>query len=217
MFTGLIEQTGRLIRRSNHQLVVRPERRLEESEIGESIAVNGCCLSLERQTASGELEFHTLEESLRRTNLGVLEIGSAVNLERAMPCGRRFGGHLVQGHIDGTARVRGLQQVADGDWELTVELPSNLAPELVLKGSIAIDGVSLTVSRLEPTFFAVRLIPLTLNSTALKSRRAGDPVNLETDIIGKYVRRQLDLRSFDAPAESPSSITMEKLREAGFC
>ena len=217
MFTGLIEQTGRLIRRSDHQLVIHPERRLEDAEIGESIAVNGCCLSLERQTAAGELEFHTLEESLRRTNLGVLAIGSTVNLERAMPCGRRFGGHLVQGHIDGTSRVLALRQQPDGDWELAVELPAELAPEVVLKGSIAIDGVSLTVARLESTLLAVRLIPLTLNSTALKSRRAGEPVNLETDIIGKYVRRQLDLRSGDAPDKRSSGITMEKLREAGFC
>ena len=217
MFTGLVEGTGRIAGREGERLLIKPDFPFEPGERGASIAVNGCCLTLERRGGGGELVFFTLGETLSRTNLGGLSVGAHVNLERALRAGAPLDGHLVQGHIDGTSRVLALRQQPDGDWELAVELPAKLAPELVLKGSIAIDGVSLTVSRLEPTLFAVRLIPLTLDSTALKSRRVGDPVNLETDIIGKYVRRQLELRSSDAPAESSSGITMEKLREAGFC
>ena len=128
----------------------------------------------------------------------------------------RFGGHIVQGHVDGTGRILDFRQLSCGDWELVVSLPEELAPEVVHKGSIAIDGVSLTVARLEADRFAVRLIPLTLQDTALSQRKVNDPVNLESDIIGKYVRRQLELINRPVNTASSGSVTMEKLQEAGF-
>lgn len=219
MFTGLVESVGKLVGRSGEHLRVRPARRLEAPRFGESVAVNGCCLTLERDFPDGTLEFYTLAETLDRTNLGRLPIGSAVNLERALRLGDRLGGHLVSGHVDCVAPVLSLVKCADGDFELSVELPELLAPEVVEKGSIAIDGVSLTVVRVEKKSFAVRLIPVTRAETALAGRAPGMPVNLEGDLIGKYVLRQFALRdgSAGAPAErAGSAISMETLREAGF-
>lgn len=216
MFTGLVEQVGVLQRRGGGKLVIKPQKALRDLQTGESIAVNGCCLSLEEVSRSGELVFHTLEESLARTNLSCLAPGSHVNLERAMASHSRFGGHIVQGHVDGTGRILNFQQLSCGDWELVVSLPEEIAPEVVHKGSIAIDGVSLTVARLETDCFAVRLIPLTLQDTALSKRQVNDLVNLESDIIGKYVRRQLELINRPVKTEPAGSVTMEKLQEAGF-
>ena len=219
MFTGLVEMTGRISDRRAGTLIISPQSRLVNPVIGESIAVNGCCLTLERETASGELVFHTMAESLRRTNLGMLAIGSKVNLERALASGARLGGHIVQGHVDVAAKVVSLSRQSDGDLELVVELTLELAPEVVEKGSVAIDGVSLTVVRADENVFAVRLIPQTLADTVLGERTAGNIVNVETDILGKYVRRQLELAGVlpvIKKTESKGSITMDKLREAGF-
>lgn len=218
MFTGLVESVGKLVGRSGEHIRIRPVRRLDSPQFGESVAVNGCCLTLERDFADGTLEFFTLAETLDRTNLGRLPIGSAVNLERALRLGDRLGGHLVSGHIDCVAPVLSFAKCADGDFELSVELPELLAPEVVEKGSIAIDGVSLTVVRVTESSFAVRLIPVTRAETALAGRTPGTLVNLEGDLIGKYVLRQLALRagSAEKTERSGSSISMETLREAGF-
>ena len=219
MFTGLVEMTGRISERRSGVLVVTPMRRLSNPVIGESIAVNGCCLTLERETSSGDLVFHTMAESLRRTNLGMLAIGTRVNLERALASGARLGGHIVQGHVDIAAKVLSLSRQSDGDLELAVELSEEIAPEVVEKGSVAIDGVSLTVVRVDTEIFAVRLIPQTLADTVLGERTSGSIVNVETDILGKYVRRQLVLAGVlpqKKDSGSGGSITMEKLREAGF-
>lgn len=220
MFTGLVESVGKLVGRSGEHIRVRPARRFESPQFGESVAVNGCCLTLERDFPDGTLEFFTLAETLDRTNLGRLPIGSPVNLERALRLGDRLGGHLVSGHIDSVAAVLSFTRCADGDFELVVELPELLAPEVVEKGSIAIDGVSLTVVRVEKGSFAVRLIPVTRAETALAGRTPGTLVNLEGDLIGKYVLRQLALRDGGAAGEpercSGSSISMETLRQAGF-
>lgn len=219
MFTGLVEMTGRISERRSGVLVINPARRFSNPVIGESIAVNGCCLTLERETSSGELVFHTMAESLRRTNLGTLAIGSRVNLERALASGARLGGHIVQGHVDAAAKVLSLSRQSDGDLELAVELSGDIAPEVVEKGSVTIDGVSLTVVRVDAGLFAVRLIPQTLADTVLGERVSGCIVNVETDILGKYVRRQLELAGVlprKKDSDSEGSITMEKLREAGF-
>ena len=220
MFTGLVEMTGRISERRSGVLVVKPAHRLSNPVVGESIAVNGCCLTLERETSSGDLVFHTMAESLRRTNLGMLAIGSMVNLERALASGSRLGGHIVQGHVDIAAKVLSLSRQSDGDLELAVELSEDIAPEVVEKGSVTIDGVSLTVVRVDSGLFAVRLIPQTLADTVLGERVSGSTVNVETDILGKYVRRQLELAGVlpqkKTPSGSEGSITMEKLREAGF-
>ena len=211
MFTGLVEQTGILLARQGSRLTVRPEHPFASPEAGESIAVNGCCLTAERFGADGSVEFFTLAETLRRTNLGALKVGSPVNLERALCAGARLGGHIVQGHVDAAAPLRSLRRLPDGDVEFAVELPPELAPEIALKGSVALDGVSLTVAAVGKEFFAVRLIPQTLNVTALKERKAGDLINLETDVIAKYLRRQLALLM----PEKSRRPTWNDLHEAG--
>ena len=212
MFTGLVEQTGVILRMYANRITVRPEHPFENPVIGESIAVNGCCLTAERFFDDGCVEFFTLAETLKRTNLGAVGTGGKVNLERAMAAGGRMGGHIVQGHVDAAARVRGLKLLPDGDFEFSVEMPAELAPEIAMKGSITIDGVSLTVAGLGDDFFAVRLIPQTLSATALKERRPGELVNLETDVIAKYLRRQLSLLN---SSSSGSKATWNNLREAG--
>lgn len=221
MFTGLVEMIGVITECRSGVLVVKPSRRLADPVIGESIAVNGCCLTLERTTPSGELVFHTMAESLRRTNLGSSGVGARVNMERAMAAHGRLGGHIVQGHVDTASTVNSLSRQSDGDLELAIKLPPEIAAEVVEKGSIAIDGVSLTVVRVTGDEFAVRLIPQTLADTVLGERKPGSMVNLETDILGKYVRRQLILAGVipdkkETESSSSGSITMDKLREAGF-
>ena len=210
MFTGLVEKIGFLAARRAHALVVDCRTPFEKPVPGESIAVNGCCLTLEKAEGT-QLSFHALGETLKRTNLGELPVGAVLHLERALALGDRLGGHLVQGHVDGAAQVRALREMPDGDWELEIQLPAFLAPEIALKGSVAVDGVSLTVSRLETDCFAVRLIPETRKRTALVSR-VGARVNLESDVLAKYVRRILRPQD-DVPAGKP--ITMERLAEAG--
>lgn len=218
MFTGLVGMIGRVAGLSDSALVVLPSSRLEDPVIGESIAVNGCCLTLERVTPAGELVFHTMAESLRRTNLGYLSIGTRVNMERALAAGSRLGGHIVQGHVDTASKVVSLIRREDGDIELTIELDPSISGEVVEKGSVAIDGVSLTVVRVEKQQFSVRLIPQTLADTVLGDRKSGSLVNIESDIIGKYIRHQLIAAGvIPAPVKaSGSGVTMEKLREAGF-
>ena len=214
MFTGLVEAVGTLRQRGNGKLIVAPGKKWDDLQYGESIAVNGCCLTLEQVSPSGELCFHTLEESLRRTNLGNLPLGSKVNLERAMCANARMGGHIVQGHVDRAAEVVELKRLPDGDMELLVALPPEDAALVVEKGSVALDGVSLTVVEAEEDFFGVRLIPVTLAETALAARAPGALINVEYDIIGRYVIRQLEVA--DQARSKTSSITMDTLRDAGF-
>lgn len=212
MFTGLVEMTGTLVGCTGEHLRIRPGKVFENPVFGESVAVNGCCLTLERQLPNGELEFFTMAETLKRTNLGALKIGDAVNMERALKAGARLGGHIVSGHIDGTGEVLDFHRRPDGDYELKIALSAELAPEVVPKGSIAIDGVSLTVVAVTDEYFTVHLIPVTRDETALVQRKKGTPVNLETDVLAKYVRRQLTFMQ----ASPKSEITMDTLREAGF-
>ena len=210
MFTGLIEGTGRIIARGGSRLAIRAGFELEAKR-GDSISVNGCCLTLERDAAGGALEFFTLAETLARTALGDLAVGAAVNLERALAAGSRLDGHIVQGHVDAALKVLSLGRTATGDMELRIELPAEFAPLAVEKGSVAVDGVSLTVAKLDETSFTVCLIPETWAKTALKEKRAGSRVDVEFDILGKYVRRQLECR-----ANSSGTLTWEKLSSAGF-
>ncbi len=209
MFTGIVEMRGQLLARRGHQLLIRTAKPLQAPVYGESIAVNGCCLTLE-ECRGTELVFHVLSETLARTNLGQLKIGASVNLERALKVTDRLGGHLVSGHIDAVGKVVAKKMVKDV--ELTVSFPEELAKYIVWKGSIAIDGVSLTVARLEKNTLTVCLIPVTLAETALEEREPGDPINLETDMAGKYIVRQLEL----AAESKTSTITMDTLAEAGF-
>lgn len=159
---------------------------------GESIAVNGACLTVATPTVAGFVA-DLSAETLRRTTLGALRARTKVNLERALRLGDRVGGHIVLGHVDATARILELRRA--GDFQvMRVELPGSLAEEVAEKGSIAVDGVSLTVAGLHPGWFEVALIPTTLSCTTLGERRVGDQVNLETDVLAKYVRRVLNGR-----------------------
>lgn len=209
MFTGIVEMRGVLQARRGHQLLIRTPKPLPDPVYGESIAVNGCCLTLE-ECRGTELVFHVLSETLARTNLGKLPIGAAVNLERALKVSDRLGGHIVSGHIDAVGKV--VSKRLEDDVKLTVSFPEELAKYMVWKGSIAIDGVSLTIAELTGNTLTVCLIPVTLAETALEERLPGMEVNLETDLAGKYIVRQLELASVN----SKSTITMDTLSEAGF-
>jgi len=193
MFTGLVEKTALLgareISGDTAKLTVVLADQFPDLKLGESIAVNGTCLTLESFSES-ELVFHVLNETLNRTNLGALSLNSRLNLERALAVGSRLGGHFVSGHIDTTAKVLSWTHNT-ADIILTVELPESIAKFVIEKGSIAIDGVSLTVASLTDKTFNVHLIPTTLNDTALQEREAGMFVNLEADMLAKFVEKQV--------------------------
>lgn len=214
MFTGLIEDVGSIISRRETgkagKLAVRTRLLLAAVDIGDSIAVNGVCLTVEEKQDPDTLVFHTLSETLRRSNLGTAPAGAEVNLERAMCLGDRLGGHLVQGHVDGTGIIRSIRENSD-DIVLTLSLPEDLHHLVIPKGSIAINGVSLTIASLAPNQFSVHIIPHTWQATNLRSAAVGDVVNLEADMIGKYVLKQTQL-----PASQKTSVTMKDLREAGW-
>jgi riboflavin synthase len=193
MFTGIVEGTGTVAAlaaaadASGARLEVEAPWLAGRLELGESVAVNGCCLTVAQATAAGfAADLHA--ETLRRTALGGLAAGDGVNLERPMTLGGRLGGHLVQGHVDGVARVLERVPVGDGE-EVRVELPADLARYVVEKGSVAVDGVSLTVAGVGPGWFAVALVPHTLEVTTLGRRRPRDLVQLEVDVVAKYVER----------------------------
>jgi riboflavin synthase len=211
MFTGLIEDVGVLAGRlplgSASKLTVRTKLPAGEIGIGDSVAVNGACLTVET-VAEGVLQFHTLNETLNRTNLGGVPIGGRVNLERALRLGDRLGGHMVSGHIDTTAAVRKVGKAGE-DIVLTVSLPDSLRALVIPKGSIAINGVSLTIAELGTSHFSVRIIPHTWSATNLPDLTSGSSVNLEADLVGKYVLRSQEVGS-------GSSLSMDQLHQAGF-
>ena len=196
MFTGLVEFTGEtvaLIRSATGaRLTVRSARLASEAVVGESVAVNGCCLTVAECSAE-ILSFDLLAETLARTNLGELAPNGLVNLERALPVNGRLGGHFVQGHIDLPAEVRAFEPLGS-DARLEVELPAEFARFVVSKGSIAVDGISLTVAEVRPQSFVAWIIPHTRAATNLRARQAGDRVNLEFDLLAKYVERLLGER-----------------------
>ncbi len=188
MFTGIIEEKGKVagLGEGGATLVISAPG-LASAPVGSSVAINGVCLTVVETTDTGA-RFDVVAETLSRTNLGGLAVGDEVNLERAMSADGRFDGHIVQGHVDGTGSVVGLESGESGVI-LTIAPHRHLLEQIVEKGSITVDGVSLTVSSVTPTMFAVALIPHTLELTTLGSLEAGDAVNLETDVIAKYVQR----------------------------
>lgn len=196
MFTGIVEELGTveaLERQSDAvRLTVRATTVLEDTGLGDSISVNGCCLTVAERTDSSWTA-DVMAETLAKTGLGSLAAGDRVNLERAVTAGTRLGGHLVQGHVDALGHV--VRREPGEHWDVvTVSMPRDLAPYLVDKGSVTVDGVSLTVVEARDGEFTVSLIPETLRRTTLGFREPGDAVNLEVDVIGKYVARQLELR-----------------------
>ena len=192
MFTGLVEEVGRVVGVGGGEmrsLAVAAGRVLEGTREGDSVAVNGVCLTVERREGEA-LVFNAMPETLRRTALGGLLPGSPVNLERAMPAGGRFGGHVVQGHVDGVGEVRGVRP--EGGAEIwTFGAPEGVLRYTVEKGSICVDGISLTVVSVKDDSFTVSILPQTKESTNLRELGIGARVNLEADLIAKYVERLL--------------------------
>lgn len=216
MFTGIIEELGTLksliIAGNSGHLTVKCRRVLEGTALGDSIAVNGVCLTVVR-LGSDEFEADVMPETVMRSSLGSLKPGDVVNLERALALGGRMGGHIVQGHVDGVGTVSQIQK--EGIASLfTITAPPHLLRYVVPKGSIAVDGVSLTVAQVREDSFVVSLIPHTGQMTNLSRKKVGDPVNLETDILGRYVEKLL-FRSESTP-EKASGLTIEFLKEHGF-
>lgn len=194
MFTGIVEETGEVLemRRSDAgaRLIVAASEVLTDLALGGSIAVNGCCLTAVSRN-SREFAADLSPETLSKTNLGDLGPGSTVNLERPLLPTERLSGHFVLGHVDGTGRIEALDSVGDGNWWLRVRVPNDLAPLLVYKGSVAVDGVSLTVASLDESVMGIAIIPHTYEATSLRSASLGDSVNIECDVIAKHVQRLL--------------------------
>ena len=211
MFTGIIEEIG-TVRRIEHgakgaRLTIQAKTVLEDTRIGDSIATNGVCLTVVSMTGDS-FSADVMAESLRRSSLGTLQGGSPVNLERAMAANGRFGGHIVSGHIDGTGTLASQKREDNAVW-VKIKTPAPLLRYIVEKGSIAIDGVSLTVAAVTDTDFSVSIIPHTGAQTILLGKKPGDPVNLECDVIGKYVEK------LTAPHKT-GGISTNFLAENGF-
>lgn len=212
MFTGIIEEVGSVAHvrmgTASCVLTVNASKVLADVHIGDSIAVNGTCLTVCEFTGNS-FSADVMPETMRRTNLGKLSPGSKVNLERAMAADGRFGGHIVSGHIDGTGKVAALKREDNAVW-VTIAASTDLLKYIVEKGSIAIDGISLTVARVTMQDFSVSVIPHTGEETTLLSRKPGDTVNLECDIVAKYVEKLL------GSAQKKGGITPLFLSEHGY-
>ena len=221
MFTGIIEEVGSVasIRKGAHScvLTVNASRVLEDVHLGDSIATNGVCLTVTSFT-SHSFSADVMHETLNRSSLGSLHIGSPVNLERAMLAGGRFGGHIVSGHIDGVGTISSIKEDDNAVW-YTVEAPSNILRYIIEKGSITLDGIRLTVAKVTNSNFSVSIIPHTRAQTNLASKKVGDVLNLESDLVGKYVERlmlQPIAASQEQPEQKSSGITKEFLSHYGF-
>lgn len=214
MFTGLIEEVGAVEalepRGAGSRLRIRAPLVAGDLKEGDSICVSGVCLTAVDVRAGG-FGADVSPETLRRSSLGALKAGSPVNLERALRASSRLGGHIVQGHVDGVGVIESFELLGDSNWWLRVSVPEELERYLVFKGSVAIDGISLTVAAVEQRVISATIIPHTYGNTTLRARRAGDSVNIETDVLAKYVEKMLgalDLRG--------GGITERRLREEGW-
>jgi riboflavin synthase len=187
MFTGIVEERGR-VAVAGARLTIECRRVLEDLTIGGSIAVNGVCLTAVEVSESG-FTANLAPETLDRSNLGDLRAGDPVNLERPVTLATRLSGHIMQGHVDGTAVVESLTALVDGNWELRVRVPEALNRYLVYKGSIAIDGISLTIADINDCVVRVAIIPHTYSATNLSARKTGDRVNIECDVLAKHVEK----------------------------
>lgn len=194
MFTGIVEELGTVsgleLNSNSASIKIQASKVLEGTKIGDSIAVNGVCLTVTGLVNSSAFTADVMAQTMRCTNLGSLKNGQKVNLERAMAAGSRFGGHIVSGHIDGTGVISKIQNEQNAKW-VYIKAPADILRLIVQKGSIAIDGISLTVAYLDDQSFAVSLIPHTQEETTLAAKKTGDTVNLENDIIAKYTERLL--------------------------
>ena len=217
MFTGIIEEVGTVkslkFGSVTGQIELRAKTVLENTKIGDSIAVNGVCLTVTAMSPEG-FTADVMPETLRRSNLGGLSVGSKVNLERAMAADGRFGGHIVAGHIDGTGAITEMRNEGNAVW-VRIQAAGDILRYIVEKGSIAIDGISLTVATVSDIDFQVSIIPHTGSETTLLTKRPGSVVNLENDIVGKYIEKLMMPREAQ-PEKKESKITLEYLAEHGF-
>lgn len=208
MFTGIVEELG-VVEQPGARLRIQCRTVLEDSREGSSIAVNGVCLTavdLDARSFAADLA----PETMRRSNLGDLRAGSRVNLERPLSPSGRLSGHIVQGHVDGTGELLELKELGDDNWWMRVRIPPELDRYLVYKGSIAIDGISLTIAELNGDVLAVTVIPHTHRNTNLGNRKPGDRLNLECDMLAKHVEKLLE------KIEVKPGLTVEKLKEMGY-
>ncbi len=212
MFTGIIEEVGVVegleLRSAGGRLRVRCKKVLEDIAEGSSLAVNGVCLTAVGPSA-GCFTADVAPETLRRTNLGGLAAGAPVNLERPLSPSGRLDGHIVQGHIDATGEFLSARSMGDGNWWMEVRVPGEVDRYLVFKGSVALDGISLTIASVQGDVIAVSVIPHTWRNTNLHTRRRGDRVNIECDILAKYVEKQLSGRK-------SQGLTLERLEQLGY-
>jgi len=214
MFTGIIEEVGRVAeigeQNGNRRLTVSATQLTIELKKGDSIAVSGVCLTaVDIRTSSFAADL--ADETWKRTSFSRIKPGALVNLELPMRADGRFGGHIVQGHVDGTGKFLGLDRIASADdYWMRLEIPPELARYVIFKGSLSIEGISLTVANIAGTIVTVAIIPHTVQMTNLKSLKAGDPINLEVDMVAKYVEKMLKGESAN------SSLTIDRLVEQGF-
>ena len=221
MFTGIIEEVGTVkgfaINGSSGRIKIKAKKVLEGTKLGDSIAVNGVCLTVVTMQSDG-FEADVTRETVNRSGLAELNVGDSVNLELAMLMGGRFGGHIVSGHIDGIGTLLSKKRV-ENSIVVTIEANKNIINGIVEKGSVAIDGISLTVAELTDSTFSVAVIPHTGEETTLISKNLGSTVNLENDVVGKYVERFMGIYTGKDSAEDSSAksgLTLDKLIENGF-
>ncbi|EKF51920.1 riboflavin synthase [Lactococcus garvieae] len=213
MFTGIIEEMGKVVSISHHakssKITINAKKIFHDLALGDSVSTNGVCLTVSSLTNS-QFTADIMSESLKRSNLGSLRVGNLVNLERAMPMNGRFGGHVVSGHIDGEGKITKIKKEANATW-YTIEAQNNIMDYVVEKGSIAIDGISLTIASLTPSSFKVSMIPHTISNTIFKDKKIGDKVNLESDIFAKYIEKFI----FNDNSKN-ERMTKTKLTQFGF-
>ena len=217
MFTGIVEEVGQVHSINNMgdkaRLVIQAKRVMEGLSLGDSINVDGVCQTV-ADMGCDTFAVDTLAESLKKTTLGNLKNGSSVNLERALRPDSRMGGHFVQGHVTCTVRIQELRTTGNNVY-LSVEIPEDQLRYCVPEGSIALDGISMTIARINGNIVTVNVIPVTLKVTSLGSKKSGDLINLETDIIGRYVERLL-IHDNAKPAAKDKDLSFERLRELGY-
>lgn len=217
MFTGIIEELGKIKRMTlqgnSGQVAIRADKVMEGTRVGDSIAVNGICLTVTSLQADG-FTADVMAETIRRSSLGECKAGDSVNLERAMAADGRFGGHIVSGHIDGTGIISSYKKEENAVW-VTIKAAPEIMQLIVEKGSICIDGISLTVANVGSSEFQVSVIPHTGEETTLLKKKPGSLVNLENDVVGKYVQKLLGLEPKKESNTKSSGITLEMLEEYG--
>lgn len=218
MFTGLIEEIGTIYAiqkgRNSYQFSIKAKKVLEETKIGDSICTNGACLTVTEMT-NQTLTVDIMSETVDKTNFSMLKVGSTVNLERALRLSDRLGGHMVSGHIDGIGIIKSIDK-DDIAWRIKISATTSILHQMIDKGSIAIDGISLTIVRVDQDSFEVSIIPHTMKETTLLNKRVQDTVNLETDMFGKYVYRYLNQSKSQTKNQPKISLDMDFLAKNGF-